>query len=76
MRTNPEETIQGQNGLIKHVMLNDRKRVLTQDTAGEVVLWDLLKVRHRIPHPFKANPFSVFLHNLSASVVSKIAFLR
>ncbi|KAF7512154.1 hypothetical protein GJ744_002316 [Endocarpon pusillum] len=39
----PEETIQGQNGLIKHVMLNDRKRVLTLDSTGEVVLWDLLK---------------------------------
>ncbi|MCJ1472507.1 hypothetical protein MMC13_001155 [Lambiella insularis] len=39
----PEETIEGQNGLIKHVMLNDRKRVLTLDTAGEVMLWDLLK---------------------------------
>ena len=40
----PEETIEGQNGLIKHVMLNDRKRVLTLDTTGEVMLWDLLKV--------------------------------
>ena len=40
----PEESIEGQNGLIKHNMLNDRKRVLTLDTAGEVVLWDLLKV--------------------------------
>ena len=40
----PVETIEGQNGLIKHVMLNDRKRVLTLDTAGEVVMWDLLKV--------------------------------
>ncbi|OJD19099.1 hypothetical protein AJ78_00885 [Emergomyces pasteurianus Ep9510] len=39
----PEETIVGQNGLIKHVLLKDRKRALTQDTAGEVVLWDLLK---------------------------------
>ncbi|KAL9108466.1 MAG: hypothetical protein Q9227_006800 [Pyrenula ochraceoflavens] len=38
-----EETIEGQNGLIKHSMLNDRKRVLTLDTTGEVVLWDLLK---------------------------------
>ena len=44
----PEETIEGQNGLIKHVMLNDRKRVLTLDTAGEVVLWDLLKVRNSL----------------------------
>lgn len=41
----PEETIEGQNGLIKHVMLNDRKRVLTLDSTGDVVLWDLLKVR-------------------------------
>ena len=44
IQTGPEETIEGQNGLIKHIMLNDRKRVLTMDTAGEVVMWDLLKV--------------------------------
>jgi WD repeat-containing protein 48 len=42
-RGQPAETIAGQNGLIKHTMLNDRKRILTIDTAGEVVLWDLLK---------------------------------
>jgi WD repeat-containing protein 48 len=40
----PDETIEGQLGLIKHFMLNDRKRTLTQDTAGEVLMWDLLKV--------------------------------
>ncbi|KAL3472095.1 hypothetical protein BJX99DRAFT_249906 [Aspergillus californicus] len=39
----PQETIEGQHGLIKHFLLNDRKRTLTQDSAGEVVLWDLLK---------------------------------
>lgn len=38
----PQETIEGQNGLLKHVMLNDRRRVLTLDTAGEVLMWDLL----------------------------------
>lgn len=43
IRGHPEETIEGQNGLVKHVMLNDKKRVLTLDTAGEIVLWDLLK---------------------------------
>ncbi|KAJ4552470.1 hypothetical protein HRR86_004529 [Exophiala dermatitidis] len=43
LRGQPAETIEGQNGLIKHVMLNDKKRILTLDTAGEVVLWDLLK---------------------------------
>lgn len=45
MYTSPEETIEGQHGLIKYLMLNDRRRTLTQDTAGEVVLWDLLRVR-------------------------------
>lgn len=38
----PQETIEGQNGLLKHVMLNDRRRVLTLDTAGNVLMWDLL----------------------------------
>lgn len=40
----PAATVQGQQGLIKHTMLNDKKRVLTLDTAGEVLMWDLLKV--------------------------------
>ncbi|KAK9454652.1 hypothetical protein V1511DRAFT_357712 [Dipodascopsis uninucleata] len=43
VRHNPEETIEGQTGLINHVLLNDRRRVLTVDTAGEVMLWDLVK---------------------------------
>jgi WD repeat-containing protein 48 len=41
----PDFSIEGQNGLIKHHLLNDRRRVLTLDTAGEVILWDLLAVR-------------------------------
>ncbi|KAF6820367.1 UBP9-binding protein [Colletotrichum musicola] len=40
---NPEETIEGQFGLVKHKLLNDRRRVLTLDTAGDVLLWDLIK---------------------------------
>lgn len=40
----PAETIEGQFGLLKHKLLNDRRRVLTLDTAGEVVMWDLIKV--------------------------------
>lgn len=43
VRDAPESHIQGQNGLIKHVMLSDRRRVLTLDTAGEVIMWDLIK---------------------------------
>lgn len=40
----PEHTIEGQFGLLKHRLLNDRRRVLTLDTAGDVLLWDLLHV--------------------------------
>jgi WD repeat-containing protein 48 len=40
----PEETIEGQHGLVKHKLLNDRRRALTLDTAGDVLLWDLLAV--------------------------------
>lgn len=43
-RSLPDYSVEGQNGLIKHVLLADRRRVLTLDTAGEVVMWDLLHV--------------------------------
>ena len=43
MRSQPDWTIEGQHGLIKHAMLNDKRRVLTVDTAGEVTLWDIMK---------------------------------
>ncbi|KAI7363754.1 WD40 repeat-like protein, partial [Hortaea werneckii] len=43
VRALPDFAIEGQNGLIKHIVLNDRIRVLTLDTAGEVLMWDLLK---------------------------------
>lgn len=46
----PDFSIEGQNGLIKHHLLNDRRRVLTLDTAGEVILWDLLAVCILSPH--------------------------
>ncbi|KAI6248727.1 hypothetical protein HI914_02707 [Erysiphe necator] len=38
----PQETIKGHHGLVKHKLLNDRRRVLSLDTSGEVLLWDLL----------------------------------
>ena len=44
LRSLAHETIEGQHGLIKHHLLNDRRRVLTLDSAGEVLLWDLLRV--------------------------------
>ena len=44
IHTLPQETIEGQHGFIKHKIMNDRMRALTLDTAGDVVLWDLLRV--------------------------------
>lgn len=44
IHTLPEDTIEGQHGLVKHKLLNDRRRALTLDTAGDVLLWDLLRV--------------------------------
>lgn len=49
VRDLPDHTIEGQCGLIKHHLLNDRRRVLTLDTAGEVVLWDLLQASWSVP---------------------------
>jgi WD repeat-containing protein 48 len=73
----PEETIEGQHGLIKHFMLNDRKRTLTQDSAGEVVLWDLLKVFSRHP-PDKASSDSCSAnqYNHSASAIWTMSHRR
>ncbi|KAH0523547.1 hypothetical protein TsFJ059_008536 [Trichoderma semiorbis] len=45
IHTLPVETIEGQFGLLKHKLLNDRRRVLTLDTAGDVLLWDLIKCK-------------------------------
>ncbi|ODV89202.1 hypothetical protein CANCADRAFT_3834 [Tortispora caseinolytica NRRL Y-17796] len=44
-RKTPEETMEGRSGLMKHLMLKDRRRVLTLDTAGEVLLWDLIQCK-------------------------------
>ncbi|KAF9583033.1 hypothetical protein BGW38_010379 [Lunasporangiospora selenospora] len=39
----PENVIQGEYGLIKHSVLNNRRMVVTEDKNGEVALWDLIK---------------------------------
>lgn len=41
----PEETIEGQFGLVKHRLLADKRRVLTVDTAGDVLMWDLIQCK-------------------------------
>lgn len=46
VRDEPEASIAGQHGLIKHILLNDRRRVLTLDTSHTVALWDLIECKH------------------------------
>ncbi|KAF9975992.1 hypothetical protein BGZ73_000157 [Actinomortierella ambigua] len=39
----PENVIEGEHGLVKHVLLNNRRMVVTEDKCGEIALWDLIK---------------------------------
>lgn len=41
----PENIIEGEHGLIKHTLLNNRRMAVTEDKCGEVALWDIIKVR-------------------------------
>ncbi|KDN40106.1 WD40 repeat-like protein [Tilletiaria anomala UBC 951] len=43
LRGSPAEVLEGSHGLIRSCMLNDRRHVLTIDTAGNVALWDIIK---------------------------------
>ncbi|CAB4373618.1 unnamed protein product [Rhizophagus irregularis] len=43
VREKPDHIIKGQHGLIKYVMLNNRRNILTLDNSGEVTLWDIIK---------------------------------
>jgi WD repeat-containing protein 48 len=45
VREEPDATIAGQHGLIKHIVLNDRRRVLTLDTSHTVALWDIVECK-------------------------------
>jgi hypothetical protein len=77
VRDLPDFTIEGQNGLIKHHLLNDRRRVLTLDTAGEVMLWDLLKVRiYWIDLNSVLTLFSAFPSNRLANGILKTYSLK
>ncbi|KAI8352354.1 hypothetical protein B0O80DRAFT_488182 [Mortierella sp. GBAus27b] len=39
----PENIIEGEHGLIKHALLNNRRMAVTEDKCGEVALWDIIK---------------------------------
>lgn len=41
----PNDTMEGRTSLLKWKLLNDRRRVLTLDTAGDVMMWDLLECK-------------------------------
>jgi WD repeat-containing protein 48 len=73
IHTLPEDTIEGQHGLVKHKLLNDRRRVLTLDTAGDVLLWDLLRVSFLpLACLFETNLESVYPFNRLAKDISKM----
>ncbi|KAF9605391.1 hypothetical protein IFM89_016968 [Coptis chinensis] len=40
---NPASTIPGTSGIVQHEILNNRRQVLTKDTAGSVKLWDVTR---------------------------------
>ncbi|EMR09223.1 hypothetical protein PNEG_02559 [Pneumocystis murina B123] len=46
LRKLPQYTIQSQIGLVKHILLNDRRHVLTVDTQDEVSLWNIITCTH------------------------------
>lgn len=64
----PEETIEGQFGLVKHRLLADKRRVLTLDTAGDVLLWDLIKVRIASPPRWRGTDEDLNSANLSKAL--------
>lgn len=69
----PEETIEGQFGLLKHKLLNDRRRVLTLDTAGDVLLWDLIKVCRYLRDEITADYFSANQCRALGNSISKMS---
>ncbi|TKY87658.1 hypothetical protein EX895_003239 [Sporisorium graminicola] len=43
LRHKPDAVIRGSHGLIRSSMLNDRRHVITIDSTGAVMLWDIVK---------------------------------
>jgi WD repeat-containing protein 48 len=44
LRTTPDYVIPGKPGITSHLILHNRRHLLTKDTNGEVSMWDLTKV--------------------------------
>ncbi|CAO3645376.1 unnamed protein product [Mucor hiemalis] len=43
LRNAPDYVIEGKAGIISHLILHNRRHILTKDTNGEITLWDLTK---------------------------------
>ncbi|KAG2236102.1 hypothetical protein INT48_006118 [Thamnidium elegans] len=43
LRTAPDYVIEGKPGITAHLILHNRRHILTKDTNGEVTMWDLTK---------------------------------
>jgi WD repeat-containing protein 48 len=43
LHAEPDEVIQGEHGLVRSILLNDRLHALTVDTAGEVAVWNIVR---------------------------------
>lgn len=43
LRNKPDAVIRGSHGLVRSSMLNDRRHVITIDSTGSVMLWDMVK---------------------------------
>jgi len=44
LRTAPDYVIPGKPGITSHLILHNRRHLLTKDTNGEITMWDLTKV--------------------------------
>lgn len=43
LRSKPDAVIRGSHGLVRSSMLNDRRHVITIDSTGSVMLWDIVR---------------------------------
>lgn len=43
LHSTPDGVVEGEHGLVRSIILNDRIHALTVDTAGEVAVWDIVR---------------------------------
>lgn len=65
LRSAPDYVIEGKAGIISHLILHNRRHILTKDTNGEITLWDLTKV---VNEHILTN-FGILIHMMRYSVL-------